>query len=156
MILPVKKNIQCHWITRLLTLSTILDPTIWGYFIFQSISKSFTKKTKEKVVDSKCFIDSDTISTYPYTYSNQITCDCTSYIHLQRVLVCSANGLQKESLWSKWIHSKGGKYYLVFPEHNECILPSLTWIVDLTMNLISVTHNLCEMIKYTFIVLRKY
>ncbi len=86
----------------------------------------FHKENKGKGIGSKCFIDSDTISTYPYTYSNQITCDCTSYIHLQRVLVCSANGLQKESLWSKWIHSKGGKYYLVFPEHNECILPSLT------------------------------
>ena len=41
----------------------------------------FHKENKGKGVDSKCFIDSDTISTYPYTYSNQITCDCTSYTY---------------------------------------------------------------------------
>ena len=47
-------------------------------------------------------------------------------------------------------------FFLFYFTENYCVLPSLTWVVCPTMNLISRTHYLCEWREYAFMVLREY
>jgi hypothetical protein len=38
--------------------------------------------------------------------------------------------------------------YIIFWEYIKCVLPSLTEVMDLTMNLISKIHDFCERREY--------
>ena len=46
--------------------------------------------------------------------------------------------------------------YKIFSKYIKCVFSYLTWIVDPTINIISVAHHSCEMSEYAFYVLWKY
>ena len=52
--------------------------------------------------------------------------------------------------------TQNGKIIQYSQKTNNCVLPSLTFMMSPTINLISETHHSCEKREYTFIVLRKY
>ena len=49
-----------------------------------------------------------------------------------------------------------GENYVIFREYIKCILPLLTKVVDLIMNLISEIYHFCERREYTFNILPEY
>jgi hypothetical protein len=49
-----------------------------------------------------------------------------------------------------------GENYIILGEYIKCVIPPLTEVVGLTINLISRTHDFCEKKEYVFNVFPEY